>query len=147
MTTADLAALRDQTIREEGTGPMRHGRYLPYRCSKGKLTIGYGFNIEDVGISQATVEQMWRERADECLTDLRSFPWFLILDPVRQRAVFDMRYQLGPTRFRGFKQFIAAMGRHDYAAAKDEVLDSDLARSDAPGRAMRVATAIDTGKD
>jgi lysozyme len=145
MTAVDLAALRDQTIREEGPGPMKNGRYFPYVCPAGKTTIGWGFNIEDVGISAATVEQMWNERANEVLTDLRSFAWFSELDPVRQRALFDMRYVLGPTKFRRFRKFLAAMGRHDYPAAKRELLDSHMSR-DIPGRTMRMAKAIERGQ-
>ena len=27
-------------------------RQFPYRCTEGKLTIGYGFNLDDVGLSR-----------------------------------------------------------------------------------------------
>ena len=39
------------TKRHEGTGPMQNGRLMPYHDSVGKLTIGYGRNIEDTGVT------------------------------------------------------------------------------------------------
>lgn len=128
-------------MREEGTGPMRRGRYFPYEDTVGKLTIGWGFNIEDVGISADTVEHMWRERRDEVLNDLRGFYWFQDLDVPRQRAVFDMRYILGPAKFRMFKRFLAAMLRHDYTAAAASLRASRMARQ-IPARVERMARAL-----
>ena len=33
-------------------------RLFPYKCSVGKLTIGYGRNIEDTGISKEEAETL-----------------------------------------------------------------------------------------
>ncbi|MBP5593653.1 MAG: hypothetical protein J6X75_05780, partial [Clostridia bacterium] len=34
-------------------------RLKPYRCPAGKLTIGYGRNIEDMGISETEAEMLF----------------------------------------------------------------------------------------
>ena len=34
-------------------------RCKPYKCTSGKLTIGYGRNLEDVGISQKEAEYLF----------------------------------------------------------------------------------------
>lgn len=147
MTTADLAALRSDLIRDEGTGPVRGGRFLPYRCPADKLTIGYGRNIQDTGISAATAMQMLNEDIAECEADLLTFPWYRGLDGVRQRAVLNMRFNLGPGEFRAFKRFLAAMARGDYKVAKAEVYASKAAAVDAPARYARIGRLIDTGED
>lgn len=36
-------------------------RLKPYRCTAGKLTIGYGHNLDDMGISHAVAEQLLQE--------------------------------------------------------------------------------------
>lgn len=36
-------------------------RLKPYRCTAGRLTIGYGHNLDDVGISQAVADIMLEE--------------------------------------------------------------------------------------
>jgi lysozyme len=36
-------------------------RLKPYRCTAGRLTIGYGHNLDDMGISQAVADMMLQE--------------------------------------------------------------------------------------
>ncbi|MFD2234837.1 glycoside hydrolase family protein, partial [Phaeospirillum tilakii] len=53
MTTAyDPATLRADLIRDESL------RLKPYRCPAGKLTIGIGRNLDDVGISREEAETL-----------------------------------------------------------------------------------------
>jgi lysozyme len=138
VTTADLAALREQLIRHEGL------RLRPYRCSAGKWTIGVGRNLEDHGITAPEAMALLDHDIEECLADLRQWGWFLLLDPVRQRALIDMRFNLGPSRLRGFKKFLNAMGQGDWARAYDEMLHSAWA-TQVGGRAMRLARMVRDG--
>jgi lysozyme len=39
-------------------------RLKPYRCTAGKLTIGYGHNLDDLGISQKVADIMLEEDAE-----------------------------------------------------------------------------------
>lgn len=144
MTTLDRDAMRAELRRDEGTGPMAKGRYFPYRCPAGKLTIGCGRNLDDAGISAATETQMLDEDIDACLADLQTFPWFLTLDPVRVRAVVNLRFNLGAGTFRTFRLFVEAMSRKDYAAAGTELRRSNWARQ-VKDRAARVIAMIETG--
>ena len=41
---------------DEGTGPVKKGRLMPYNDSEGYLTIGYGRNIHSRGISDEEAE-------------------------------------------------------------------------------------------
>lgn len=147
------------TMENEGTGPMEHGRHLPYfdccgtkpywECTcdpRGALTIGYGTNL-DVGISESEAVALSDSRLHEAMDDLiNNFPWFTELSGIRQAALIDMRYQLGPAGFRGFKLMINALARKNYPEAKLHILSSKYAIEDAPSRARKVAYMIETNK-
>jgi lysozyme len=104
-------------------------RQFPYKCTAGKMTIGYGRNIEDVGISKEEALFLLVGDIARCEQDLRSI--FLQFDHFtlpRREALTDMRYNLGPSRFRGFRRMIAAILADDWDRAADEAMDSDWYR-------------------
>lgn len=109
---------------------------------KGKLTIGVGRNLDDVGLS---VEESFLLR-DNDIAKARSaciaaFPWFLKLTPPRQDVICNMVFNLGLIKFCYFKQFIAALEQGDYVKARAEMLNSHWA-SEVGDRARRLADAI-----
>ena len=117
----------------------------PYISSVGKLTIGVGHNIEDRGLSNRIISLVLEEDIAECVSDLTaSFPWFASLDEVRQHVMLNMRFQLGPARFRQFKKMLAAMERKDYPAAADSMRFSAWAEQ-VPNRAHRLIEEMRTG--
>src|SRR3990167_9737184 len=135
MTATERAAVRALITHHESY------RKHPYRCTAGKLTIGVGRNLDDVGIDKEEARYLLDRDIARATDDLASFGWFHELDVIRQRALIDMRFQLGPSRFRGFGKMIAALARQDYATAAAEALDSKWARFDTPGRAQTIAGA------
>jgi lysozyme len=128
MTPTERVMLSQQLERHEGL------RLKVYYDTLNIPTIGIGRNLKDVGISKATAYQMLAEDIDACLSDLATFPWFADLDAVRQIAICDLRFNVGPTRFRGFVKLQAALARKDYATAAAELLDSRWARQVQPTR-------------
>lgn len=139
------AALRAQLRRHEGTGPQRRGRFLPYTDTVGKLTLGYGRNLEDVGLSQTEADFLLDNDIDERVRALASlFPWFVTLDEVRQRALVDMAF-MGILKLLGFKKMLNALERGDYETAATEALDSRWAEQ-VKGRADTVAHMLRTGE-
>lgn len=139
MTSSERAAVRELITRHEGY------RRTPYHCTAGKLTIGVGRNLDDVGIDQEEARYLLDRDIGRALDDLSSFGWFHVLDTVRQRALIDMRFQLGPAGFRTFGRMIAALARQDYATAATEALDSKWARFDTPARAQTIAAMLRSG--
>lgn len=135
----DRKKLINSLIIEEGI------RLRPYKDSKGILTIGVGRNLQR-GISLATALQMLDEDINEAVTDLMAFDWFRGLDDVRQRVLVDMRFNLGPDRFRGFKNMLKALERKDYHLASIEMLSSEWSK-DVKGRATKLAQMMETGTD
>lgn len=141
MTSAERDALRQDLISDEGL------RLTVYLCPAGYHTIGVGRNLEGRGISRAEAMTLLDNDINACFDDLATFAWWGALTPVRQRALLNMRFQLGSGGFRAFKQMLAALERRDYAAAATAARDSKWARSDSPERAKRVTAQLETGSE
>lgn len=117
--TLNMTELRKQLIRHEGL------RLYPYRCPSGKLTIGVGRNLQDLGITRDEALYLLENDINECLRDCRGlFPNFETLSDVRKRVLIDMRFNLGPGKFREFENFIDAVVRNDFKSAHMEIVDS-----------------------
>jgi len=118
-----------------------------YTDTVGKITIGVGRNLTDVGISHAEAVLLLDHDLDAVLEDCLTFAWFPPLDPVRQRAVCDLRFNVGATGFRMFRHFIAAMARKDYQQASLELQDSRWAAQVQRSRVNRLRSMIETGEE
>jgi len=97
---------------------------FPYYCSKGKLTIGIGRNIQDVGITRQEALYLLKNDLLECLYDLEKIFKGQEIPSNKLKALVDMRFCLGPVKFRGFKKMIAAVKAEDWQAAAREAEDS-----------------------
>ena len=135
----DRSALNAELIRDEGL------RLRPYLDSVGKLTIGVGRNLDDVGISNAEALTMLANDVDLAIHELESrFTWFGDLSDARQRVLVNMCFNLGITRLLGFRNMLAAVELGDYYKAAHEMLDSKWARQ-VGDRAKRLATMMEQG--
>jgi lysozyme len=100
-------------------------RSKPYRCTAGKLTIGYGHNLEDVGVSEAEALVLLYNDIDRASQDVRSIlPEFDSFSISRQNALVDMMFNLGKTRFVLFKKMIRAIKNKDWWEASRQAKDS-----------------------
>ena len=161
-------SLEDQLILHEGL------RLEVYKCPAGFWTIGVGRNLEgkpltkgeqeyilgcsglepeqviatlkECGISKDEALFLLANDIDDAVADLRSFDWYEDLDPIRKKVVIDMRYNLGPTRFREFRRMIAALAAGDYTAAAAEMVDSAWYHQ-VGNRGKRLVRMMQTGED
>lgn len=141
MTAVVRALIVDDLIRDEGI------RLKPYMDSVGKITIGCGRNLSDKGISHAEAMALLDHDLEETVRDLdQSFPWFVALDPVRQRVLANLRFNLGPSRFRTFKRMLMAISQQDYIKAANAMRDSLWAQQ-VKGRAIRLIAMMRTGNE
>ncbi|HSV29414.1 MAG TPA: glycoside hydrolase family protein [Candidatus Omnitrophota bacterium] len=100
-------------------------RSKPYRCTAGKLTIGYGRNLDDVGLTEREGAHLLGNDAVTAIQECRArFAWFDGLSPRRKRAVANMAFNMGIDRLLGFKKMLAALAAGDYDRAADEAQDS-----------------------
>ena len=103
-------------------------RQFPYKCSAGKLTIGFGRNLADNGIGYDEALILLCNDIDSAISDFYGLfgPSTTVADlpqPV-YKALVDMMFNLGLTRFKGFKKMIAAVEAENWNLAADEMLDS-----------------------
>lgn len=135
----DLQSITNDLKMEEGF------RLKPYRDIVNRLTIGYGRNLDDVGISQAEAEVMLANDIQKSITDLQAhLSWFDTLSDNRQKALVEMCFQLGITGLLKFVSMLVYMQRGDYKLASKEALASKWALQ-VPRRAARVADLILNG--
>lgn len=131
--------------RDEGTGPIKLGRMLPYADTVGKQTIGWGRNLTDKGISVAEGEMLLSNDLDEAIRACMAYAWFVSMDVVRQAAVANMIFNLGPTAFGKFHRTVGAFAQQDYEAAAVFMLESKWA-DQVGARAIRLAEQIRSGE-
>ena len=132
-------SLTETLIRHEGL------RLRPYTDSVGKLTIGVGRNLDDLGISREEALLLLEHDIARARTELlRCYPWVEQLNPVRQNTLVNMVFNLGLPAFSGFRKMLAALQDGDFQLAAKEMLDSRWA-SQVHGRANELAEWIERG--
>jgi lysozyme len=111
----------------------------------GHPTIGIGRALDTHGISLGEGQGLLANDLNAYLMELRPLPWFAALDPIRQRAIINMRHQLGLSGLLSFRQMIAAITRQDWAAAVAAGMASKWATVQSPARARRVLAQLRDG--
>lgn len=119
-------------------------RHHPYKCTAGKSTIAYGRNLDDKGLTTEEAEFLLDNDVAECIKDLATFSYWNNLTERRQAALIDLRYCLGPNRYRQFVKMEAALNAGDYEEAADQILDSRFAQQTGR-RASDLALMIQEG--
>lgn len=116
-----------------------------YRCPAGKLSIGYGRNVDSdggIGISEDEAAFLLAGDIHRIRNELtRGIRNFLFLDEIRQAVLIDMCYNLGIGRFLAFKKMIRAVEGSDFPQASREMLDSKWAKQ-VGGRAEELASLM-----
>lgn len=120
-------------------------RAFPYECPAGKLTIGVGRNIEEVGLSPEEIDFLHTNDMARVWDEASGLDWFAGMDDVRKLVVLDMIFNLGLSRFLGFVNTIEAMTHRDYTRAAREMVDSKWYRQTGR-RAQRLVRAMHTGE-
>lgn len=131
--------LVEQLRRDEGV------RAKPYTDTVGKLTIGVGRNLTDVGISDTEVNFLLTNDIARVQAQLEPFAWYQALDDVRKGAIENMAFNLGIGGLLHFPHMLAALQKQDWVAAADEMANSEWAKQ-VGDRARRLEQQILTGQ-
>lgn len=132
----DRGLMESELVRDEGE------RFRVYRDTVGKRSVGVGRNLDDVGIRQSEAAELGITLAsvlangitkpqsrvmlgndiDEAEHDLdRNLAWWRTLDPVRQRVILNMAFNMGAKAWGkgllSFRNTLASIERHDWTAA------------------------------
>lgn len=103
-------------------------RLKPYKCTAGKTTIGYGRNLDDVGLSNEEAEYLLMHDLENAENEASKLDCYKKLNQNRKDILIEMVFNLGYPRLCGFKKMIQALDRGDYDGAANEMLDSKWAR-------------------
>ena len=99
----------------------------PYKCTANKLTIGYGHNLEDNGLSKLACEFILYEDIEEAKRNLYAVftkDFFDDLKDKQKIALIDMMFNLGLSKFLTFKKFIKAVKEKNWDKASVEMIHS-----------------------
>jgi len=117
-------------------------RLKPYTDHKGHISVGYGRNLQDVGITKQMATDMLREDLEGCKRSLlKYYPWYLDRGHRVQVVMLDMCYGLGFNGLSKFKNMLKALHSEDYFTAAVELLNSDYA-DDLPKRSDKNALML-----
>lgn len=142
MQPSDIALLRKQIQVDEGF------RSFPYTDIAGRLSIGYGRNLTDRGITQLEAAQLLDDDITVAIADLyQRFPFVMNFDGVRQIVLANMCFNLGVGRLANFVQMWQALRKNppDFAGAAVQMLESEWANQ-VGARATRLASAMQSGE-
>lgn len=152
----NISLLKSELTRDEGL------RLSAYKDTYGHLTIGVGRNLDGNPLSDDEIAVVGHDCRTCSITqeqaiyllghDIarvtvqldRVLPWWTTLDDVRRRVLINMAFNMGTRNLVGFRRFLSALNKAQYAAAASEMLQS-LWASQVGKRADRLATMMRTG--
>lgn len=111
---------------------------LPYRCTAGKLTQGYGRNLEvyplseeeeatlneDGSVSEEVAEKWAYNELLKCELRLTNAPSFKECNDIRKAVLLDMAFNIGFNGLMKFRKMHSAIIEHDWLQAGLEMKDS-----------------------
>jgi len=118
----------------------------PYKCTAGKLTIGIGRNLDDVGISEDEAETLLRHDIIEASKQLlNAFPWMANLNDARISAMINFTFNVGIGTVKKFKITLGHMKNHAFEEAAAEMLTSRWSEQ-VGDRSIEITDQIRTGR-
>jgi len=123
----------------------KHEGYVPtvYDDSVGVATIGYGFAIKDLSLSETVCNVILQEKLLKLVVDVnaRFSSWFPKMPAEVQETVIELCYQIGVAGFSKFRKSIQHLSAEKWEAAANEMLDSKWAKQ-TPRRAKEMTDII-----
>jgi len=117
-----------------------------YTCSGGKKTVGYGRNLDDVGLTVEESEMLLRNDVLTATTQvLNAFPWMSSWNDARSSAIINLTFNIGINGVKKFKNALSSMKENDFENGAFHLLDSKWA-AQVGDRAIEIAEQIRTGK-
>lgn len=122
-------------------------RLKPYTDTVGKLSIGIGRNLTDVGISAMEAYDLCNHDIDRAeAAVLKRYPWILDHDPVRQAVIVELMFNMGPASLATFVNTLRAFQRKDYPAVAEGLRKSKWHRQVQASRSTRIIQMVETGE-
>ena len=117
-------------------------RSTVYKCTAGHDTIGYGFAIKDLVLTEHIATRILNAKLVELkLRVQQKFPFISDLPDEVQNVVIEMCYQMGVSGFSKFKKTISLLESKEFLSASKEMLDSRWAKQ-TPNRAKKLSDIV-----
>uniref|UniRef100_A0A6H1Z9S2 Putative glycoside hydrolase n=1 Tax=viral metagenome TaxID=1070528 RepID=A0A6H1Z9S2_9ZZZZ len=121
-------------------------RLKPYRDSTGHLTIGYGRNLDDNGISESEADILLQNDIIKATQEINQhLPVFYQLNEARRAVLINMCFNMGLTTLLKFKNTLKCIEVGNYAEASRRMLFSKWAKQ-VGNRAKRLSDIMLTGE-
>ena len=120
-------------------------RQFPYLCTAGKLTIGYGRNLDDKGIDEEEAESLLASDVENAKAAVVRRIATQHCNDARMAVLVNMAFNLGITGLLNFSRMLQAVEKGDFDTAALEMLDSRWARQ-VPNRAQELAQQMISGE-
>lgn len=96
-----------------------------YQCSAGKLTIGIGHNLDDLGLDDNVIELQFQNDVEKCVADCGYlFDSFESIPDNKQSVLANMMFNMGLPVLSKFKKMIKAVDNQQWDEAANQMLDS-----------------------
>ena len=159
----EFAEFWAQLKRHEGEKRDKVGRHEAYICPAGRLTIGWGHNLEASPIpndwfsdgekahagsviTNTTAEKLLRDDVAVCARQLDSYMYtWRTMKPARQAVLLNMCFNMGWGGLKEFKKMLDAVKRRSWREAAAEMQDSRWARQ-VKGRAKELSLQMLLGE-
>ncbi len=134
-----MSKLLDQIKSHEGL------RLKPYKCTEGKLTIGYGRCLDTRGITKYEAELLLTHDVAEIIEQLScALSFWRLLEEPRKAVLVNMAFNIGVHGLLKFKKTLSLIESGDYSSASIEMMDSKWAKQ-VPNRALDLSVQMDLG--
>lgn len=120
-------------------------RTHPYTDSTGNLSIGIGHNLTANGLPDRMIEELFEMDLAIAEDELRGFPWWHRLDPIRKTVLVELNFNMGLKTLQTFKKMLAALTAGDYKQASVELVDSKWYAQVGAERGHHLANTLETG--
>lgn len=130
----DRELLKQNLIRDEGVS------LKSYTCPAGRVSIGVGRNMQDLGITRDEALLLLDHDIDRISKEIAaSYAWISDTPEAVQRGFFNLFFNIGQTRVGGFKKMLAALEARDWERAAQELVQSQYSIQ-VGARAQRIAS-------
>ncbi|ESP95492.1 MULTISPECIES: glycoside hydrolase family protein [Pseudoalteromonas] len=120
-------------------------RRFPYYCTGGKLTIGYGRNLDNKGVDKDEAEYLLAQDIQNALAGVKRRIDVSHCNEARIAVLTNMALNIGLQGLMGFKKMLAHVQQGEFEDAAVEMLDSRWANQ-VPTRAQELAQQMLSGE-
>ena len=127
----DLEKLKEIITEHEGRRSLVYDDATGKTLTKGSTLIGYptisvGRELSGFGLSDDEMDYLLDNDIKRCIEEIerQNYSWWDDLNDARRTVIISQVFNMGLSRFRGFKRQIKALERKDFTRASEEMRSS-----------------------